>query len=354
MLASYAQDKLNIAVMELTGNGIEPTDVAGLSNRVRSELFKTGRFQVIERSRMDEILKEQGFQHTGCTNTECAVEIGQLVGVQKIVVGSVDKVSRMYSVDIRMVDVGTGKIEKNVTADCRYCDLMDVMSVTIRNASRELAGLQPDRAMDKKSVSPPQRIEPAPGPRRTSPLPVRRAPVADFPMSSAGMLVNVLGFLQFGPMFQGEFKVGENVRAHGHLRLATMGLAYRALVDGDVTGGIGLGGGITKFVPRQGTASRVYLGTIAEYGLGSNVEYKGTTQEWEGEHSYMAFLGNFGHRWRYPSKLFMNLGAMIGYLLPLSDTWRYTHHSQDTATRESEDGLLPVLGMIEFSVGVEL
>ena len=65
------EEKLNIAVMNLSGNGVSATDLGGLSNRLRSELFKTGKYSVIERGQMDQILKEQQFQMTGCTSQEC-------------------------------------------------------------------------------------------------------------------------------------------------------------------------------------------------------------------------------------------------------------------------------------------
>lgn len=68
VISAFATEKLNIAVMELDGHGVAETDLGGLSNRLRTELFKTGKFNVFERSRVDEILKEQGFQQTGCTN----------------------------------------------------------------------------------------------------------------------------------------------------------------------------------------------------------------------------------------------------------------------------------------------
>lgn len=144
-MSVFAKD--NIAVMELESN----TDVSGFSSRLRSELFKTGKFTVIERSQMNMILKEQGFQQTGCTSTEYAVEAGQLIGVKKIVIGSIDRISYMYSINIRIVDVETGKIEKDITDDCQHCDIEDVMTVTIHNAARKLAGLKPDKIVKKKT-----------------------------------------------------------------------------------------------------------------------------------------------------------------------------------------------------------
>jgi hypothetical protein len=60
---------------------------------------------------MDVILKEQGFQQSGaCTNEACAVEMGQLLGVDAMIIGSVGKVGQTYSVTVRMLDLQTGKI----------------------------------------------------------------------------------------------------------------------------------------------------------------------------------------------------------------------------------------------------
>jgi curli biogenesis system outer membrane secretion channel CsgG len=54
-----------------------------MTDRLRNELVNSGAFTVIERSKMDEILQEQGLQQTGCTSDECAVEIGKLKAKDK-------------------------------------------------------------------------------------------------------------------------------------------------------------------------------------------------------------------------------------------------------------------------------
>ena len=60
-----AQKREPIAVLEISGNGIEKAETKGLSDRLRAELFNTGRFDVMEREQMEDILKEQGFQQSG-------------------------------------------------------------------------------------------------------------------------------------------------------------------------------------------------------------------------------------------------------------------------------------------------
>jgi hypothetical protein len=134
--------KFNIAVMELQSNALPAGDLDGLSNRLRADLFNTGVFTVLERSAMEEILREQGFQQSGCVSSECAVQAGQLIGVEKMVVGSVDKLGTAYSVALRMVDVATGRIERTATADCNGCGIERVLTESIRSAARVVAGLE--------------------------------------------------------------------------------------------------------------------------------------------------------------------------------------------------------------------
>jgi len=111
-LSLNAQDKISIAVLALQGNGISTSEASVLTDELRSVLVQTGKYNVIERSNMESILNEQGFQLSGCTSTECAVEAGKLLGVQKMFGGSVGKLGTLYNISIRIFDVQTGRIEK--------------------------------------------------------------------------------------------------------------------------------------------------------------------------------------------------------------------------------------------------
>ena len=82
-----AQVKQRIAVLNLESVGVSKTESITLTDRLRSELVKTGSFTIIERSEMDEILQEQGFQLTGCTTDECVVEAGKVLNVSHICAG---------------------------------------------------------------------------------------------------------------------------------------------------------------------------------------------------------------------------------------------------------------------------
>jgi TolB-like protein len=130
--------KQTIAVLDLDPTGIAPTDAQFLSDRLRTELFQTGAFQVVERDKMNAILQEQGFQRTGCTTLECAVEIGQLLNVKIIVAGSIGKIEELYSISLRMIDVQSGMIIRTATQDYRG-KLSDVLTRIIPEMASSLA-----------------------------------------------------------------------------------------------------------------------------------------------------------------------------------------------------------------------
>jgi TolB-like protein len=80
---------------------------------ITTALVQSRRFRVIERSRIDQIIREQGFQRSELSDTQ-VIRIGRLLGVQKIVTGEFPNITTGgYSgiVNIRLVDVESGTIE---------------------------------------------------------------------------------------------------------------------------------------------------------------------------------------------------------------------------------------------------
>lgn len=136
----FAQTKLtNIAVLDLDPTGIDEEQSRFLSDRLRAELFNTGSFNVVERDKMNTILQEQGFQQSGCTSIECAVEIGQLLNVQEMVAGTLGKIDNIYSINLRLIDVEKGTIIQTATRDYKGI-LSDVLTKIIPAVANELAG----------------------------------------------------------------------------------------------------------------------------------------------------------------------------------------------------------------------
>ena len=107
----------NIVVVNFIGNNISDGEVKALMDRLRTELIKTKHFKVIESELTEEILNSQGLQQSGCTTDKCMVQVGRLIGVQKVIGGSISKVDYIYSVSARIINVETGKIERSEVYD---------------------------------------------------------------------------------------------------------------------------------------------------------------------------------------------------------------------------------------------
>lgn len=150
---SYA-DKKTVAVLDLDPEGVSNPEAAYLTRRIRHELVQTGTYIVLERSTMEEILTEQAFQMSGCTSSECAVEAGQLLGVEKMIAGSVGKIGSMYTIFLRLIDVETGEIEISATADS-YGGVEEVAAQTTREAVARLLGLSVPSSLYGQKKDPP-------------------------------------------------------------------------------------------------------------------------------------------------------------------------------------------------------
>ena len=97
----------------------------------------SGKYEVIDRGNMNKILGEQKFQLTGCVAQECIVDAGQLLGVGKIISGTVSIVGKTYYLTLSLISVKTGKIE-NVAEDTCRCEIDELLGSTKRLAKKLL------------------------------------------------------------------------------------------------------------------------------------------------------------------------------------------------------------------------
>jgi WD40 repeat protein len=105
------EGKEQLAVLEFEVIGSTREQGAVLTNQLRAELLKTGRFTMVNRAQLDKILEELALQQQICTQKECAVEVGKLLGVRRIVTGTVTKVTdTLWQVSATMTNVETAEI----------------------------------------------------------------------------------------------------------------------------------------------------------------------------------------------------------------------------------------------------
>ena len=137
---SYAQDKPTLVVMDLKAmGGITKDDAAILSERLRSALTKTGKYTILSREEMDNIVKEAKFQMSDmCDDTKCFAEIGGALGAKKMVTGNIGKLGKTYTLTLKLIDITEVKVDKSLSNDCK-CEI-DELLVTIDESAFGLVG----------------------------------------------------------------------------------------------------------------------------------------------------------------------------------------------------------------------
>jgi TolB-like protein len=91
----------------------------GIASMMISDLSSVPEIQLVERDRMQDVVKEMDAQHTRYFDSTTAVRTGRLLGSQYIVVGSFAALQPKMKIDTRVVSVETGAIVKTaqVTGD---------------------------------------------------------------------------------------------------------------------------------------------------------------------------------------------------------------------------------------------
>lgn len=145
--------KMRIAVMDFKAMGVSKSLAKNVSELIRGEMINTNEFIIIERSQMNEILREQAFQKTGCTEVSCAVKLGKLLSARKILIGHVMKVGDVFVISGRIVDVEKGVSEysarKSVETKRELISAAESFAITLTG---RIEGSSPEISEGEKST----------------------------------------------------------------------------------------------------------------------------------------------------------------------------------------------------------
>ncbi len=133
-----ASNRESIAILNFTSDSSESAYSAVIDNYLRTYLLETEKYNIIESSMLSRILEEQAFQQTGCVSSECAVEVGNIVGVEKMITGEIVKIEDQYVIAIKVIDVETAIIEQSeITSSNR--SIMDLIKFDLKEITRKIS-----------------------------------------------------------------------------------------------------------------------------------------------------------------------------------------------------------------------
>lgn len=121
----------NLAVADFSGKNVSQSDASIVAEFLRTELVNMRKFKIVEKGNMDKILAEAAFQQSGCTEVGCAVQIGKILNVGQMVIGTLSKLVDTYHVTVSLVDVETGLMLTSETENTKSAEKLNKIAKKI-------------------------------------------------------------------------------------------------------------------------------------------------------------------------------------------------------------------------------
>jgi hypothetical protein len=145
----------HLAILDFEGSeSVHKDQLSAITDRLQAEVLATNTFQLLDRSQTDVILSEQGFQQAGaCNSSECQVQVGQMLGVDKILTGKVVAFGDIWAISLRYLDVQTGKVEKVFSFEVKG-ELIDVLRTGCHEGAMQLQAYARPTSISATSSAP--------------------------------------------------------------------------------------------------------------------------------------------------------------------------------------------------------
>ncbi len=108
--------------------GVAPGDADAIASLLRGELSQRAGMRLLEAASSEATLKKYGLA-APCNGTGCAVQIGKALKANRVVIGYMERLLKRYFVNIRIVNVATGKV---VLTDTAKGDSVDALEKSIK------------------------------------------------------------------------------------------------------------------------------------------------------------------------------------------------------------------------------
>lgn len=126
--------RLSLAVLPFDNKGGSPEITSMVQDNMITTLYSLRRFKILERSKIDEIVKEQKLGMTGFIDPAKAVKVGKVAGVDAILMGSISSTAGGVAITARLIDTETGTI---ITAKDAFSDQTSLQN--IKGMSQDIA-----------------------------------------------------------------------------------------------------------------------------------------------------------------------------------------------------------------------
>ncbi len=124
--AGAAAGTVGVTPFRLSSNDARLTSLGfALSDLLVTDLSRSAQLQLVERSRLSEVLRELDLTKTGRVDSSTAPRVGQLLRARRLVLGALDTLpSGELRLSARVADVETGELESALDARASFADIL--------------------------------------------------------------------------------------------------------------------------------------------------------------------------------------------------------------------------------------
>ncbi len=141
--------KPTLAVFNFEGKAISDDNMTLLLDTLISELYKTNAFIMVEEHQMNEIILEQKYDNLDCRDQGCGIEIGMILGIKNIIIGTFEQIADSTIMKASIINVKDRETKKSV--DKAYQGKLEGLFPLIQIAAWEFADLAPPNKLLKKA-----------------------------------------------------------------------------------------------------------------------------------------------------------------------------------------------------------
>lgn len=171
-LPAFSQSKSVITVLDFKTDGVSDKEMRSIIELLSSALFNKGKFQVIDVTQRETLLKEVEFSSSECSDESCQLKIGQMLAAEMIVVGNIGKVGSRFLMSAKILETETARTHS--AADGIYTSLDGVVDA-LPDLAKKLAGISTQSAPAAAAKEPEKKPEASAAAPFTPVEPVRPA-----------------------------------------------------------------------------------------------------------------------------------------------------------------------------------
>lgn len=161
--ASEPKKETVLAMMDILNNtGEFASFVDGMPDMLITELMESGEIKLVERTKVQTAMKALKLETSGLTQDR-NLELGKWLGVDGILFGAFNRVGDRYRLDVRAIDVQTGKINVSASATSGRANVLDMIPDIGRQLRVKLGGASIGHAAGPATGAPiaPAAVRPA-------------------------------------------------------------------------------------------------------------------------------------------------------------------------------------------------